>query len=112
MFNWFFNLVTRFFKLIVMMIIIIGVCYLGACVFVNFIQTDIGEYKLPQVDQAQYVISIKNTGNVFFTNTYEIDGTKVILHGYWEMAKDEFKYRDRDITLDKKVFGEIIIGNR
>ena len=105
-------MISRFFKLLVIGFLIIGVVYLGACVYANFIQSSPGEYKLPPIDKAQYEVIINNTNNVLYTNTYGTNGTEVILQGYWEFIGNKYKYRDNQITLDKKVFGEIIIRRR
>lgn len=112
MLNWFFGIVTKFFKLIVMVIIILGVVYCGSCVYANFIQGDTGEYKLPSEKQAEFEITIHNTRNVFYTDEYSQEGSRITCRGYWELLDGKYKYRDIELTLDKAIFGEITIRER
>lgn len=105
-------MLSRFFKIIIMIVVIVGVVYCGACIYANFIQSDTGEYKIPSEKQAEYEITIRNTRNVFFTDEYNQEGSKIICQGYWELVDGKYKFRDREITFDKAIFGEIIIRRR
>jgi len=87
---------------------------LGVYAFVN---PDTGLPDMPEADEAQYSIQIKNTGGMVLTDDYEVHGYQVgarvyVLHGYWELSGKDFRYRDRDQVLDEAVFGEITIRRR
>lgn len=98
-----------FFKIIIIIMLIVGILYAGACVYENWIKQEPGEYKLPE---ATFEIRIRNTGNVLYTDIYDTQGSSIILRGYWEVIDEKYKFRDREIILDKKIFGEIIIRRR
>ena len=92
--------------------LVVGVAYLGACIYANFIQREPGEYRVPSVTKAQYEITIHNTGKVLYADSYEYVGSEFILQGYWELIKSNFIFRDRQITLDESIFGEITVRSR
>jgi hypothetical protein len=100
-------------KVVLVTVMIAGVAYFGACIYGNFIST--GETRgpvLPGADKAAYTVHIENTGNVLFTDRYELVGQVYTLHGYWEMAGDRFKYRSHDLVLDERIFGDITVHRR
>lgn len=111
-----FRLFTRFIKLIVLIAVIVGVAYCGACVYVNFIQDDTPngfvQYKEPENNEAQYKITVINTGMTVYVNDYVVDGSKIYINDYWELIDDEYIYRDIDLTLDELVFGKIMVKRR
>ena len=103
-------------KWILLVIFIALLAYLGLCVYsiVNP-ATDLPD--MPEADEAQYSVQIKNTGGMILTNEYETHGYQVgarvyVLHGYWEMSGKDFRFRDRDVVLDEAIFGEIDIRRR
>lgn len=97
--------------LIVALIGVVGYC--GACIYGNFVNRgDTKSPALPTVDKAAYTVHIENTGNILLTNRYEMVGGVYILHNYWEMVGNQFKYRGRDLVLDQKIFGDITIHRR
>ena len=72
---------------------------------------------IPKVDEAAYSVQIKNTGNLLFTDDYELVGSEVgkrvfILDGFWEMRGQNFKYNAGEIVLDEGIFGEITVKRR
>jgi len=72
---------------------------------------------IPKVDEAAYSVYIENTGNLLFTDDYELVGNKVgkrvfILHGFWEMRGQDFIYKDSELVLDEGIFGEITVKRR
>ena len=76
-----------------------------------------GQPGVPKVDEASHSVYIKNTGNLLLTNDYEVLGEGIgsrvfTLHGFWEMRGQEFVYKDCDILLDERIFGEITIKRR
>jgi len=72
---------------------------------------------IPKVDEASYSVQIKNTGNLIFTDDYELIGNEAgkrvfILHGFWEMRGQDFVYKDTELILDEAIFGEITVKRR
>ena len=103
-------------KWILLVIFIASLAYLGLCVY-SVVNPATGLPDMPEADEAQYSVQIKNTGGVILTNDYETHGYQVgarvyVLHGYWEMSGKDFRFRDRDIVLDEAIFGEIDIRRR
>jgi len=73
--------------------------------------------KMPDVEKAEYGVHIENTGNLLLTNDYEVHGTEIgsrvfVLHSFWEVSGNSFKYRPGGIVLEEKVFGKITVRRR
>lgn len=105
-------MISRITKLIVLIAIILAIAYLGACVYANWFDKKIQSYEVPPIPEAQYQFIIRNTGNVLFTDNYEINGSLIKVNGFWALIDGKFEYRDKELILDKEVFGEIIIRSR
>lgn len=76
-----------------------------------------GQPDMPEVAEASHSVYIKNTGNLILADNYEVHGVEVgsrvfILHGFWELTGQDFKYKESDIILDESIFGEITIKRR
>jgi len=76
-----------------------------------------GQPDMPEVKEASHSVYIENTGNLLLTNDYEVMGDEAgsrvfILHGFWELTGQDFKYKSGDIVLDENIFGEITIKRR
>lgn len=69
-------------------------------------------YKMPDASEAQYSVSIKNTGNLLLSNEIQQLGNVVVLHGYWELTGKEFTFKSVDLILDKAIFGDILVKRR
>jgi hypothetical protein len=95
-------------------ILIVGIlAYLGSCVYANFFAPDSSTTSnYPDMDKAKYSVYIKNTGNLLFTDSYEIHGKTNILHGFWELSGKKYQYRKTDLVLDEAIFGVIEIKQR
>lgn len=107
------NIIKNTLGILVLVIIITAVAYIGSCAYANLVtfQKD-GTFNTPKVSSASHSFRIMNTGNTLMASDYEqqgsITGQRIFtLHGYWELVKDDYKYRKGDITLDERVFGEI-----
>ncbi len=96
----------------IIIMIIVGVLYAGTCVYANFMQKALGEYKVPSIEEAKYEFTIRNTGNVLFSGIYSTRGAEFTLTGYWELVDDKYKYRDSQLKLDQKIFGTITVRRR
>lgn len=107
-----FKFISRFFQIGVICLIIVGVAYVGACAYVNFIQIQPGEYKLPKVENAQYEILIHNTRNVLYSNNYETVGPEISLQGYWELVDNKYRFNKENIVLNREIFGKITVRKR
>lgn len=105
-------MITKIFRIAVIGVIIIGLIYTGTCVYANFLQSEPGDYKLPKISQAQYEVTIVNTNNILYTDEYVVDGTKLVLRGYWELTGNKYQVKSRDIVLDQDIFGTIKIKRR
>lgn len=105
-------------KIILIILLVLVLAWLGTCVYSNFFATpDTGALDMPGNDKASHQVIIKNTGGVILVSDYDIDGKitgsrKYILHGYWEVKGDKYRYVDADIILDESIFGEIIFERR
>lgn len=103
--------------LVVVLLVVIG--YVGlnvySCVTDRGSITD--QPELPEVAEASHSVYIENTGNLLLTNDYEVIGEEagsrvIILHGFWELRGQSFKYQAGEIVLDEAVFGIITIKRR
>mgnify|MGYP001342004722 CR=1 FL=1 len=110
----------KIWKVISLVLLIAGIVYAGASIYVNFFveqPTPPGQVKMPDIKTAAYSVVVERSGNVMLTANYEALGVKAgqrvyVLHGYWEIAGREFRYRDTDITLSEKVLGTIDVKKR
>lgn len=108
----------RLIKIIMLVVLIATLAYLGTCIYGNFFAPGVNSgVDMPDSKDARYSLVVKNTATVILTNDYEIFGDDIgkriyILHGYWELVGNEFKYYKGDITLPEEVFGEINIKIR
>jgi len=106
-------MVTGFFKIFVIIMIVAGVLYAGTCVYGNFLQKSPGDVEIPSVGKARYELKILNTNNMLYTDEISTHGSSLTLNGYWEHAKDnKYVYRDNQLILDQGVYGTIIIRRR
>lgn len=105
-------------KIIALVLILIGVGWFGACLYSNFIsEPDTGLPEMPSAEDAAYGVHIENTGNLLLTNDYEVHGEKegsrvVVLHGFWQISGNNFKFASSDLILSESVFGKITIRRR
>lgn len=104
---------------LIMLVALIGVlAYVGACIYGNFFAPGSNpSIDMPGADEARYSLIIKNTATVVLTDDYEVFGEVVgertyILHGYWELVGNDFRYYSEDMTMPETVFGEINIKLR
>ena len=112
-------MLSRIIKIGLICLILLGILYFGACVYDNFFgkHTLAGAVEMPDAIEAAYSLTIKNTGGLIFTSKYEEFGEKpgeriYVLHGYWELIGQEFRYHERDLIMNEQIFGEIILKRR
>lgn len=87
----------------IIIVIVLGVIFLALS-----ITGDFTEANTEPPDEALYKVSIRNTGEILYTEDYDHPTDSVyILHGYWELEKTKYKHRDIELTLDKNIFGPI-----
>jgi len=111
-------MLSKFIKVIAIILMLGVLAYAGSCVYVNFFQNDstVNTVELPPVEQALYWVKIKSNGNLLFTDTLVLvqgnssDNDVYILEGYWELVKGRYLYRLGKIRLDEAIFGEITVG--
>lgn len=105
---------------IVLMVILIlavslAILWGGLSIYANIVENNDSDIlpKYPNISKAQYTVYIKATGNVLLTDNYEHPTDNLyILHGYWEISNNKYKYHEGTITLDSLYFGDIIINRR
>ncbi len=106
-------MLTRILKVVVLIVLLLFLAYAGMCVYGNIVGSKTpGQVETPKIEDAQYTVNIANTGGVVFTDSYEEFGRVYILHGYWELAGQEFRYHKGDLALDTEIFGKITITRR
>jgi hypothetical protein len=108
--------VSKAIKIILLVVIVCGVVYGGLTVYANFAGGD-GKVKTPDIKEAQYTVVIENTGSLYYVSKFEQFGSKVgartfVLHSFWELSGRDFRYRQRDLILDEKIYGTITIRPR
>lgn len=106
--------------MIIILIVIVAVLALviGPCVYYNFIdKPDTGMPDMPRQEEATHSFYIENTGGLILASDYEQHGEVVglrifILHSFWEMRGNKFKFMEGDIILDESIFGKIEVKRR
>lgn len=69
--------------------------------------------KFPDIKKAQFTVYFKATGAVLLTNEYDHPTDNFyILHGYYEMVDNKWRWRDIELPLDEEYFGEITVKRR
>lgn len=102
----------RIIQIVALLLLVIGLIYLGACIYSNYFAPQEGELDMPSENQAAYSLVVKNTATIILTNNCEVFGSEIgnrtfYLTGYWELIGSEFRYRDSNLTLPESVFGQI-----
>lgn len=103
--------------LIIALLLIVGVVGYFALGVINSCMGPPNMPDIPKSDEAAYSLSVKNTGKLLLTDDYEVMGVDVgsrvfILHGFWELTGQDFKFKPGDIVLDEGIFGEITLKRR
>lgn len=90
----------------------------GPCIYYGFIhKPDTGRAEMPCKEDATHSFYIENTGGLILSSDFEEQGAGIgsrifILHGFWEMRGQDFKFIEGDIILDEGIFGEITVKKR
>ncbi len=105
-------MITGLFKILIIIMIIVGLLYAVTCVYANFMQKGLGEYKTPSIGEAKYEFTIRNTGNVLYTDIYSTRSAEFTLIGYWERVDNKYEYRPGQLVIDKKIYGVVTIRKR
>jgi hypothetical protein len=96
--------------------IVVAVFLLGISIYANATEDrpgGAGLPKAPPVDKAAWEVTIKNTGNVLYTDSYEQPSEGVyVLHGYYEIHESKYESHTNDLVLDDNYFGDIIFKKR
>lgn len=105
-------------KVMIIGVMVLAIAWGGVCAYSNFIaEPDTGLPKMPEVKDVAYGLHIENTGNLILTNDYEVHGEEIgnrvfIVHGYWEVQGNSYKFTPGDIILSERVFGKITVRRR
>lgn len=86
--------------------------YVGVCSYATIIRPGQIRSSIPEVTDARYLLTIQNTGRQVLTNSYDYDGQTYTIHGFYVYERGRFVYRQGDIILDKRSFGEITVTRR
>lgn len=98
------------YKIIGLIIMIAVLGYVSVCAFASYKGCGLDEPDIPEV---RYSVRIEVTGLTIFTDDYEVKASSeagkqiYTLHGYYEQVDGKYKYKDIDLVLDEKDFGEI-----
>ena len=105
-------------KLIILVILLALVAWIALSVYSCFNRTtDTGLPDMPDPEEVTYSVYVENSGNLLLTDDYEVHGVEVgkrifILHSFWELSGQKFKFKNADIVLDEAIFGVITIKRR
>lgn len=111
-------MVGKILQWIILLVILAVLVYVGLVVWTcNQGPSNPNQPDIPKVNEASHSVHIKNTGNLLFTDDYELIGTEpgsrvFILQSFWEMRGQEFVYKDTELVLDEGIFGEITVRRR
>lgn len=112
-------MLSKLIKIVILVGLVLFVAYFGITVYGNFFMSSAppGTIEMPEVNKAKYTFYIKNTGNILLTSEYEQFGDKAgertfTLHGFWEASGQEFRYKERDLTITEQTFGVIQVKQR
>ena len=99
-------------KLFALVAIILGIAWLGLSIYANFQEYNFIEIKNDvSVEKAQYEFKIVTTGEILLTEDFDSvasgERSKFVLHGYYKIIGDKWKYSKSDLTLDENYFGPI-----
>ena len=100
------------FKGALLLVVVVGLVYFGACVYGNVQAMDNNPMGIPSQDNAAYKITIYNTGNTLLSNDANRSGDVITLVGYWELTGTKYKFHKEALTLNEDIFGPINIKRR
>lgn len=106
------SIIGKIIKIGILLMVIVGVAYVGACVYGNYSPNITNPYKIPDADSAKYSVTVKNTGNLLYSNDVKQEGDIIIIKGFWELQGQKFVYRDIQFILDREVFGPVTVKER
>lgn len=108
---------ARVWKIILVIIGIALTAYFAACVVANLqaFRSE-PEVKYPEVSAATHSFTL-STGMTYLSSDYEQlgatpGGRTFILNSYYERSGMEFKFRNRELVLDEKLYGAIEFTKR
>ena len=108
-----------FWKIVFLIVVLAVVGFVvGPCVYYGFIHNpNPSRPDMPCKEDATHSFYIENTGGLILTSDFKQHGQVVgsrifVLHGFWEMRGDKFKFMEGDIILDEGIFGEITVKKR
>lgn len=80
--------------------------YIGATIYSNLTYHPGQEIEPPD---AEYSLTIENTGLTLYTNEYTQQGVKYELKGFWQLEVSKYRYYKETLTLEEDNFGPIKI---
>lgn len=66
----------------------------------------------PSVAEAPFKVTVKATGNIYYSKLVVTVGVTHTLKGYWEIVNDAYVFKDIAVVLNEAEFGEIIVERR
>jgi len=99
-------------KVVLIFAAVVGITWMGLSIYANFQEYNFLEIKSePTIEKAQYEFRIITTGEVILSQDFDSvasgDRQKYILHGYYKVIGDKWKYVNSDLPLDENYFGKI-----
>lgn len=107
-------------KLLAIMLICLAIFYFGLSLYANFTENPNNPHpEPPPVEKAHYVVTIRNTGERIYTDSYNSepspndDSMKCLtLYEYWEVRDGRYMLFKHSLVIDEFYFGSIIIERR
>ena len=107
------SIIKKLIITMVLLVVLAGVGWVGISIYANFIESPFeSSSAMPEKEEAKFTVLIENTNNTLLTAKYEHSGNIYILHGFWELVGQDWRYRDTDLMLDESIFGKITIKRR
>lgn len=97
-------------KVILLCVFVIGLVYVGSCIYANAKAMDRNPYGIPD---AAYSVKVINTGLIYYTNGLTDSEGVVVMHGYWQLIGEKYKHTPEDSPpLVRDIFGPIEVRKR
>lgn len=99
-------------KLFAIIAIIFSITWIGLSIYANFQETSFTGVKNEiSIEKAKYEFKINTTNEILLTQAFDFiisgDRKEYILHGFYRIVDDKWKYTNSDLSLNENYFGKI-----
>jgi len=97
-------------KLVIVLFIVLlasGVFWVGLSIYGNFLSGGNDSVNIPS--EATHKAVLEDAGEVIYIISPEYIDDYIIAHGYWELFKGKYIYRDKELMLDEATVGNVRI---